>query len=149
MNILFIGCSSWVDIIHALVELLHFIEHVMNPSAEYQDLSYKHDNSLSFVAILVQSNWYQYLKFCKYNPFPTGKKCNPKNIDRYCIKMNRVLQWVSVPGGQPPRHDHKLYIAFQVTLILFFVLFITINDSFFFSCLSFASASHLHFSFFV
>ena len=81
-----------MDIIHALVVLLHFNEHVMNASAEYQDLSYMHDNSLSFVAIIVRSNWYQYLKFRKYNPFPTGMKCNPKNINRYCMKMNRVLQ---------------------------------------------------------
>ena len=118
VNILCISCSSWIDIIHALVALLHIIEHVMNPSAEYQVLSYKDDNSLSFVASSEQL--VPIFKFRKYNPFPTGKKCNPKNIDRYCIKMNRVLQWVSVPGGQPTRH--KLYCIPGYTDFIFRVV---------------------------
>ena len=56
-------------------------------------------------------------KFCKYNP--TGKKWNPKNTDSYCIKMNRVLQWGSVPYGQP---IHQLYCGTGYTDFFFCVV---------------------------
>ena len=63
-------------------------------------------------------------KFCKYiTPFQRVQERNVIlgiNINRYCIKMNRVLQWVSVPGGRPTHH--KLYCVPGYTDFIFWVV---------------------------
>ena len=112
VNILCIGCSSWIDIINALVALIHIIEHVMNPSAEYQVFfSYKDDNSSSFVASSEQL--VPILNFANITPFQQERNVILR------ISTDIALRWTGCCSewaflvADPPVIS---YIAFQVTL---------------------------------